>query len=312
MNLSHAYGNAPEREYAERLIHTAYDLGVNHFDTAILYGFGKNEALVGRAIKPFRQHIHLASKCGLTTPDLQRSVNGRPENIKASCEQSLRRLQTDVIDLYYLHRWDKKIPIEESVGALSRLVEAGKINAIGLSEVSAHTLRKAHAVHPIAAVQSEYSLWTRNPEIAVLDACKELDVAFVAFSPLGRGYLTGTLSNPTGFVEKDLRNNMPRFQEPHYSANLELLAPLRALASDCGVAMAKLALAWVLAQGDYIIAIPGTTKVRHLQDNCAAAGLDLSLDLMDKVGQYINQTNISGARYNEKTQLEIDTEEFDS
>ena len=310
MNLSHAYGVAPSAEDGIKLIRSAFELGVNHFDTAILYGFGKNETLVGEAIKPFRQEICLASKCGLTAPDLTRKVDGRPDAIKQACEGSLQRLQTDVIDLYYLHRWDKNVPIEESVGALKELVDEGKIRNIGLSEVSAYTLRKAHQVHPIAAVQTEYSLWTRNPEIAVLDTCKELGVQFVAFSPLARGFLTGTLQNPPNFVDKDLRNNMPRFQQPNYSENLKLLEPLRRLSDQVGVSLAKLVLAWVLNKDENIIAIPGTTKLSHLKENCSAANLDLSLEIMERLEQLINQDTVQGPRYNEKTQLEIDTEEF--
>lgn len=310
MNLSHAYGIAPSPEHGEKLIHAAFDLGVNHFDTAILYGFGKNETLVGRAIKPFRDEVHLASKCGLTTPDLKRNVDGRPEAIKQACEGSLKRLQTDVIDLYYLHRWDKSVPIEESVGALKELVQEGKIKTIGLSEVSAATLRRAHTTHPITAVQTEFSLWTRNPEIAVLETCKALGIAFVAFSPLARGFLTGTLTNPSDFVEEDLRNNMPRFQEPHYSVNLELLKPLREISKATGISLPQLALAWVLNKGKHIIAIPGTTQIAHLKENCAAANLDLSKEIMGKLEQTINRETVRGARYNEKIQLEIDTEEF--
>lgn len=310
MNLSHAYGNAPPIEYSEQLLQTAYELGVNHFDTAILYGFGKNEELVGKAIKPFRQHIHLASKCGLTTLDLKRKVDGRPEIIKKSCEQSLKRLQTDVIDLYYLHRWDKTIPVEESVGALKDLMQEGKIRSIGLSEVSAQTLRRAHKECPITAVQSEYSLWTRNPEIAVLETCQELGVAFVAFSPLGRGFLGGKLNHPPNFVEKDLRHQMPRFQAPNYANNLQLLDSLRELADCINISVAQLALAWVLKKGENIIAIPGTTQIRHLRENCVAGDLDLSPELMDALNNCFKRENIQGARYNEKTQLEIDTEEF--
>ena len=189
MNLSHAYGTPPDETSALQLLQRAVELGCNHFDTATLYGFGANETLVGKALKPYRKQILLASKCGMGGVNGQRVIDGRPATLKQQCEASLQRLQTDVIDLYYLHRWDKNIPIEESVGALADLVQQGKIRAIGLSEVSAATLEKAHAVHPIAAVQTEYSLWTRNPEIAVLAKTRELGTAFVAFSPLGRGGL---------------------------------------------------------------------------------------------------------------------------
>ena len=201
MNLSHAYGAPVSREQGERVLLAALDAGVTHFDTAALYGFGANESLVGRVLSQHRSRFTLASKCGMTGVDLKgdgqklRVIDGRPETIKATCEEALKRLNTDVIDLYYLHRWDKQVPIEDSVGALSELVREGKIRAIGLSEVSASTLKRAHAVHPIAALQTEYSLWTRNPEIAVLDASKELGVSFVAFSPVARGFLCGDLTD---------------------------------------------------------------------------------------------------------------------
>jgi len=310
MNLSHAYGHPPDEAQGIKVIEHAFELGVNHFDSAILYGFGRNEELVGKAVKPFRDEILLASKCGLTSPDLKRQVDGRPEMLKRACDESLQRLQTDVIDLYYLHRWDKSIPIEESMGAMKDLVEEGKIKSIGLCEVSAQTIRKAHAVHPIAAVQTEYSLWTRNPEIAVLDVCRELGAAFVAFSPLARGFLSGTLTNPPNFVEEDLRRNMPRFQEPHYSANLKLLNGFRALADEAGCTMSQLALAWLLHRGAHIIPIPGTTKTDHLEEDLAAVEVNLTPELMAQVGEWINQDTVSGPRYNEKTQKEIDTEEF--
>ncbi len=310
MNLSHAYGTPPSPEYSEKLIQTAYDLGINHFDTAILYGFGKNESLVGQAIKPFRQNIYLASKCGLTSPELKREINGRPEVIKQSCEQSLQRLQTDVIDLYYLHRLDKSVPIEESVGALKDLITEGKIRSIGLSEVSADTIRRAHKECPVTAVQSEYSLWSRNPEIAVLDACKDLGATFVSFSPLARGYLTGKLENPPEFVEKDLRNNMPRFQEPNYAYNLSLLEPLYAVAKDIGITPTQLALAWVLNKDKSSIVIPGTTKIEHLKENVSASNLVLSDEHMQAIEAAFKQEDVYGPRYNEKTQLEIDTEEY--
>lgn len=220
MNLSHAYGAPVSAEQGERVLLAALDAGVTLFDTATLYGFGANETLVGRVMKPHRHRFTLASKCGMQGVDvngdgkLVRVIDGRPATLRQTCEDSLRRLQTDVIDLYYLHRWDKSVPIEDSVGALADLVRAGKIRSIGLSEVSAATLRRAHAVHPIAALQTEYSLWTRNPEIAVLDACRELGVAFVAFSPVGRGFLCGDLTDVGTLDAKDIRRGMPRFLRP--------------------------------------------------------------------------------------------------
>jgi aryl-alcohol dehydrogenase-like predicted oxidoreductase len=234
MNLSHAYGKPPDAAQAERLLLQALDSGVTLFDTAALYGFGANETLVGRVLGPHRSRFTLASKCGMqgvSFPDgVKRVIDGRPATIKATCEDSLRRLQTDVIDLYYLHRWDKQVPIEESVGALADLVREGKVRSIGLSEISAATLRRAHAVHPIAALQTEYSLWTRNPELGVLDACTELGVAFVAFSPLGRGFLTGALTEVDTLDAKDIRRSMPRFAPAAYATNLGLLPALRSVA----------------------------------------------------------------------------------
>ena len=213
MNLSHAYGVAPPTDEGIRLLHAAYDMGIRHFDTAALYGFGKNETLVGEAFKGRRDDIFLASKCGLRGVDGKRSIDGRPETLRATLEQSLERLQTDFIDLYYLHRWDfNNVPIEDSVGELAKMVQEGKIGGVGLSEVGADALRRAHAVHPITAIQTEYSLWSRNAEIAVLDTCKALDIAFVAFSPLARGFLCGAVTDFDDLVEGDIRRGMPRFQ----------------------------------------------------------------------------------------------------
>lgn len=310
MNLSHAYGTPPDTETAMELLQNAFDLGVRHFDTAALYGFGANETLVGEAIKPFRQQIHLASKCGMTGVNGTRVIDGHPDTLLKTIDEALQRLQTDHIDLYYLHRWDKNVPIEESVGAMSRMVEAGKIGAIGLSEVGAETLRKAHAEHPIAAVQTEYSLWTRNAEIAVLDACRELGAAFVAFSPVARGFLAGGVNDPAELVEKDIRRNMPRFQQPNFRKNQEWLAQYANLAESSGCTMAQLALAWLLAKGDHVLPIPGTTSLAHLKENFAAAELTLSSSVVEELDNLINEKTVSGNRYPDATQAEIDTEEF--
>ena len=310
MNLSHAYGTPPDETSAIQLLQRAVELGCNHFDTATLYGFGANETLVGKALKPYRKQIFLASKCGMGGVNGQRVIDGRPATLKQQCEASLQRLQTDVIDLYYLHRWDKNIPIEESVGALADLVQQGKIRAIGLSEVSAATLEKAHAVHPIAAVQTEYSLWTRNPEIAVLAKTRELGAAFVAFSPLGRGFLGGSLHDVADLVEKDIRRPMPRFSAENYPKNLQLLTALQQLANQAGCTPAQLSLAWLLEQQDNILPIPGTVQISHLAENLAAAELNLDTDLLQQAGQLIHAKNVHGARYPAATQAEIDTEEF--
>ena len=315
MNLSHAYGEPVSAEQAERVLLTALDQGVTFFDTAALYGFGSNETLVGKVLKSHRQKFTLASKCGMTGVDvngdgkLVRVIDGRPETIRKTCEDSLKRLQTDVIDLYYLHRWDKKVPIEDSVGALSDLVRQGKIQSIGLSEVSASTLRKAHAVHPITAVQTEYSLWTRNPEIAVLKACDEMGITFVAFSPVARGFLCGPL-NIESLDAKDIRQSMPRFTAENYAANFKLFAPYQALANEAECSPAQLALAWLLLKAPHIIPIPGTTSVSHLKDDLGASDVKLSTDLIAQLDALINEKTVQGNRYNAQANSEVDTEIF--
>ena len=315
MNLSHAYGSPPSPQQGERVLLAALDAGVTLFDTAALYGFGANESLVGRVLSRHRQRFTLASKggmAGVTGEDgaVRRVIDGRPEAIRRNCEDSLRRLCTDVIDLYYLHRWDKKVPIEESVGALGDLVRAGKVRAIGLSEVSAATLRKAHAVHPIAAVQTEYSLWTRNPEIAVLDACRELGAAFVAFSPVARGFLCDALHDVAALDAKDIRKAMPRFLPDNYAANLKLLPPYRALAQEAGCTPAQLALAWLLHKAPHIVPIPGTTSVEHLHENLGASEMRLDAELLARLEALINEKTVTGDRYSAQSNAEVDTEVF--
>jgi aryl-alcohol dehydrogenase-like predicted oxidoreductase len=310
MNLSHAYGHPPPRERGIAILHRALELGITHFDSATLYGFGRNESLVGPTLKPYRDEIFLTSKCGIQGVDGKRVIDGRPETIRKTLEDSLRRLDTDVIDLYYLHRWDKSVPIEDSIGEMARMVESGKVLAIGLSEVSAATLRKAHAVHPIAAVQSEYSLWSRNPELGVLAACADIGAAFVAFSPLARGFLTDTDVEPDSFVEKDVRRAMPRFQSPNFESNQGLLTQYRALAAKAGYTPAQLALVWLLQQGQHVHPIPGTTSLAHLEENAAAATLEPDPHILERVGALINEETVSGPRYAAATLAEIDTEVF--
>ncbi|APW38684.1 aldo/keto reductase [Rhodoferax koreense] len=314
MNLSHAYGVPPSPEEGERILLAALDAGVTLFDTAALYGFGANEKLVGRVMKPHRSRFTLASKGGMAgvqfDDGVKRVIDGSPAAIRRDCENSLRHLQTDVIDLYYLHRWDKRVPIEDSVGAMSDLVRAGKVQTIGLSEVSAATIRKAHAVHPITAVQTEYSLWTRNPEIAVLDACRDIGAAFVAFSPLARAYLTGRLTDVSTLDAKDIRRPMPRFSPENYAANLKLLAPYAALADELGCTPAQLALAWLLHKAPHIVPIPGTTRLDHLHEDLGAAEVQLSADAMARVEALINQHNVVGPRYAPQGTGEVDTENF--
>jgi len=310
MNLSHAYGTPPPREEAEALLLNALDSGVTLFDTAALYGFGLNEELIGQVLSKHRSKFTLASKGGLHGVDGKRVVDGRPETIKWSCEQSLKRLRTEVIDLYYLHRWDQRVPIEDSVGAMSDLVRDGKVRTIGLSEVSAATLRKAHAVHPITAVQTEYSLWTRNPEIAVLDACRDIGAAFVAFSPLARGFLTGTLRDVSTFGERDIRRSMPRFEPVNYAANLKLLDGMADIAASLHCSLSQLALAWLLAKAPHIIPIPGTRSLAHLQDDLGGAEVTLDAATMQRLEALINPRTVVGARYDAAAQAGVDTEEF--
>lgn len=310
MNLSHAYGSPPDEKSAIMLLHEAHALGVQHFDTAALYGFGANERLLGKALKDRRQDIHLASKCGMTGVDGQRVIDGRPDTLLRTVDEALRRLQTDYIDLYYLHRWDKQVPVEDSIGALARMVEQGKVGAIGLSEVSAATLRRAHAVHPVAAVQTEYSLWTRNPELGVLDACRELGAALVAFSPLARGFLAGSVTDASSLEKGDIRRNMPRFQEPILSENVPLQRQLAAVAASAGCTVGQLALAWILRQADNIIAIPGTRSLNHLRENIAAGDLQLEAHVIAEADKIINQGTVKGPRYPDAVQAEVDTEEF--
>jgi aryl-alcohol dehydrogenase-like predicted oxidoreductase len=311
MSLSHAYGVPPDAADAAAVLRRALDLGYTMIDTAALYGFGANESLIGTALKDRRKDFVLATKGGMfRNAQGQREIDGRPDVIRKTCEESLQRLQTDVIDLYYLHRWDKRLPVEESIGALSDLVREGKIRTIGLSEVSAETIRRAHRAHPLTAVQTEYSLWTRNAEVAVLDACRELGIAFVAFSPLGRGFLTGKLRDVSGLPAKDIRLAMPRFQPEHFTRNLQLLDGLAAIAGENDCSMGQLAIAWVLAQRDDIIPIPGTTRVDHLEENAEAVDLALSPTTISRLNALINPQTVSGARYNAATQTEIDTEDM--
>jgi len=309
MSLSHAYGPMPPPEQAERVLLGAIDEGYTFFDTAAVYGLGHNERLVGEVLKPHRDRIVLASKCGMTRGE-ERDMNGTPERLKQTCDESLKRLGVDVIDLYYLHRWDKRVPIEDSVGALADLVQAGKIKSVGLSEVSATTLRKAHAIHPIAALQTEYSPWTRNPEIAVLDACRELGTTFVAFSPVGRGFLAGGASDPAKFATDDFRTSMPRFQGEALKANLKLLKAFTALAEEAGGTPAQLCLAWLLQKDPTIVPIPGTSRPEHMAENAKAASLRLSPEMMKKVDATVNPRTVTGARYPDYMQASVDTEDW--
>ncbi len=310
MNITHGYSNFPTDDEAGRLLHEVLDVGVDHLDTATLYGGHRSENLIGQHLKKRRDEYFLASKGGLSLVDGRGKIDGRPDTLRAQVDASLQRLQTEHIDLYYLHRLDPAVPVQESVGALAEAVAAGKIGGIGLSEISAATLRDAHEVHPIAAVQNEYSLATRNPELGMLEACAELGTAFVAFSPLYRGYLSGNLRETASLPAGDMRHSMPRFEAENYAHNLELVDRLVLLAARLGTTAAALSLAWVLAQGDHVHAIPGTTRGDHLAENLGALSLSLAPAEVAKAGDIINQSTIAGDRYNVHQQKTIDSEEF--
>ncbi|MDB5716962.1 MAG: aldo/keto reductase [Sphingomonas bacterium] len=310
MSLSHAYGAPPPAAEAARLLHRALDLGYDFLDTAALYGFGANETLLGETLKARRGDYVLASKCGMTGVNGTRVIDGRPETLRATIDESLKRLQVEVIDLYYLHRYDRQVPIEDSVGALAEMVRAGKVRAIGLSEVSAETLRRAHAEHPIAAVQNEYSPWSRNVEIGVLAATRELGAALVAFSPVARGFLADAIHDHAALGERDIRRGMPRFQPGNIEANLGLLARFKEIAQDAGCTPAQLSLAWVITRGDHVVAIPGTTRLDHLEENIGALAVSLDEAVIARIDALFTPGAPHGARYPAATQAEIDTEEF--
>ena len=309
MNLNHAYGTPPSREEGAALLRHALDRGVTFFDTAALYGSGQSEQLVGATLGHRRREFTLASKCVLDVRDGKRSLDGSPDAIAKTLEESLARLGTDHVDLYYLHRLDRNVPIEESVGALARAVEAGKIGAIGLSEMSAATIARAHTVHPIAAVQSEYSPVVRNPEIAVLETCRRLGIGFVAFSPVARGLLAGSVRDD-GYCENDIRATMPRFGGELLRHNLRAVDAFDALAADVGATPAQLAIAWVLSRGDHIVPIPGTRSIAHLDENLGALDVAITAEIAEAIDTILAPGAIRGARYAAAMQVQIDTETF--
>ncbi len=310
MSLSWAYGTPPADEDGARLLDRAVDLGYDHLDTARIYGLGHNETLIGNTLKAKRERFFLASKTGIIVDGKARRIDCKPETIRAALETSLQLLQTDRIDLYYLHRRDFTVPIEESIGALADLMREGKIGSIGLSEMSADTVRRAHAVHPIAALQTEYSPMTRNPEIAVLDVCRELGITFVAFSPVGRGLLTDAVLDPAGMVKGDIRPGMPRFQGENFAQNMALVRAFAHIAAREGVTAAQLALAWVLAKGEHVVTIPGTGRIDHLEENIARWDWEMPVAVGAEVDALINRETVAGRRYNDAMQATIDTEEF--
>ena len=310
MSLSWAYGTPPSDEDGARLLEHALELGYDNLDTARIYGLGHNETLIGKTLAAKRDQFFLASKTGIIVDGDKRRIDCRPATIRTALDESLRLLQTDRIDLYYLHRRDFTVPIEESIGALAELVSEGKIGAIGLSEMSADTLRRAAKVHRIAAMQTEYSLMTRNAEIAVLDACRELGTTFVAFSPVARGALAGGLGDSASLGAKDIRRSMPRFSGANWTANRALIDRFEAIAAREGVTPAQLSLAWVLSRGDHVVAIPGTANIAHLGENIARWDWTLPEAVSAELEALINRETVAGPRYAEAMQRTIDTEEF--
>ena len=297
MGMSAAYGAADDAE-SIATINRALDLGVGFLDTADMYGWGHNEELIGKVVRARRDEVQLATKFGnVIDEDGNRGIDGSPEHVRKACDASLRRLGIEVIDLYYQHRVDKNVAIEETVGAMSGLVEAGKVRCLGLSEASADDIERAHAVHPITALQSEYSLWTRDVEPGILPTCRALEIGFVAYSPLGRGFLTGAIASPDDLAEDDWRRRHPRFQPGNIERNRELVARIEQLADAKGVSTSELVLAWVMAQGDDVVPIPGTKRVNNLESNARSVDVDLGDDDVSALNEVAPPGAAAGTRY---------------
>lgn len=305
MGLTFGYGPAIDEAAAIGLIQRAIDLGVTFFDTAEAYSQGANEALVGKALKPHRDKVVIATKFGFQNGDSHQGLDSRPERIRAVAERSLQLLQTDVIDLFYQHRVDPQVPIEDVAGTVKDLIREGKVKHFGMSEASAQTIRKAHAVQPLAAVQSEYSLWWREPEKEILPTLEELGIGFVPFSPLGKGFLTGAISSQTQFTKDDFRNIVPRFSQENRKANQQLVNLLTSIAGEKDATPAQIALAWLLAQKPWIVPIPGTTKRHRLEENVKAASVVLSETAIQSIENALATVDIQGARYPESLQKRV-------
>jgi len=297
MGLSFAYGPGVERASAISIIRTAFDLGVTFFDTAEAYGPFANEEIVGEALAPMRDDVVIATKFGFRNGVPTTGVDSRPERIREVADAALQRLRTDRIDIFYQHRVDPDVPMEDVAGAVKALIDEGKVRHFGLSEAGPQSIRRAHAVQPVTVLQSEYSLWWREPEVDVLPTCEELGIGFVPFSPLGRGFLTGKMDDTTAFADGDLRKNFPRFSADARKANQPLVEQLASIAATQNVSPAQIALAWLLAQKPWIVPIPGTTKVERLTENVGAAGVALSAEELRRIGEALSHIDIQGERY---------------
>ena len=306
MGMSYGYGPALDKTRAIALIRSAYERGVTFFDTAEAYGPFTNESLLGEALAPFREHVVIASKFGFKNGDVAQGLDSRPDNIRAVAEASLKRLNTDCIDLFYQHRVDPDVPVEDVAGTVKQLIREGKVKHFGLSEAGAQTIRRAHAIQPVAALQSEYSLWWREPEKEILPLLAELGIGFVPFSPLGKGFLTGSIDAGTSFAADDFRQIVPRFSEENRRANAQLVQVLGQIAEGMHATRAQIAIAWLLAQQPWIVPIPGTTKLHRLEENTGAANLELSAPDLANIESALQQIQIVGERYPAHLQQRVD------